>query len=85
MRSFEITGEPANASVPATWSRCQWLRTTVIRRAPRRPSSSWMSRPCSSVVPVSWTSASSPSTIAYTAIPNDSAPSSTQFGFGSNR
>ena len=35
VRAFETTSQSANASVPAMWSRCEWLRTTVIRVAPR--------------------------------------------------
>jgi hypothetical protein len=46
VRAFAITSQSANASVPAMWSRCQWLRTTVIRLAPRRSTSARIARAC---------------------------------------
>ena len=34
VRLLATISQSANASVPAMWSRCQWLSTTVMCRAP---------------------------------------------------
>ncbi len=46
VRSLAITSQSAKTSVPAMWSRCQWLSTTVNLSTPSATSASRIRRAC---------------------------------------